>query len=168
MTKCRLKHWNKITFEAESNQLPKDDDLSTTVLRSTNWAIKGVTYKDLQKNECMESYIFATLSFLYKNLYLYKWSRIKICYYSGKVNFFVLTFDKSLKYWPYIRSRRIQTCDLLRTILVLGTSPLLYRLGRRRRIHIQCLTWETNVIVNFCKFKFIKKKKLNRKKKCQI
>ena len=33
----------KLSFEPDSNQRPKDDMLTTTVLRSTNWAIEGIT-----------------------------------------------------------------------------------------------------------------------------
>ena len=31
----------KNSFEPDSNQRPKDDFITTTVLRSTNWAIEG-------------------------------------------------------------------------------------------------------------------------------
>ena len=30
------------SFEPDSNQRPKDDNLAATVLRSTNWAIEGM------------------------------------------------------------------------------------------------------------------------------
>ena len=33
----------KKSFEPDSNQRPKDDNINSTVLRSTNWAIEGAT-----------------------------------------------------------------------------------------------------------------------------
>ena len=32
----------KYSFEPDSNQRPKDYNITTTVLRSTNWAIEGI------------------------------------------------------------------------------------------------------------------------------
>ena len=45
----KRKEWNfrrqrkKKSFEPDSNQRPKDNNLHSTVLRSTNWAIEGAT-----------------------------------------------------------------------------------------------------------------------------
>ena len=51
----KRKEWNfrrqrkKESFEPDSNQRPKDDNINSTVLRSTNWAIEGVTETSLEK-----------------------------------------------------------------------------------------------------------------------
>ena len=39
----------KKSFEPDSNQRPKDDNINSTVLRSTNWAIEGATKGHLEK-----------------------------------------------------------------------------------------------------------------------
>ena len=39
----------KKSFEPDSNQRPKDDNINSTVLRSTNWAIEGATSIYMEK-----------------------------------------------------------------------------------------------------------------------
>ena len=39
----------KKSFEPDSNQRPKDDNINSTVLRSTNWAIEGATKLSSEK-----------------------------------------------------------------------------------------------------------------------